>query len=450
MRGGTDMKKYIKCVISAALISAMLLTSLLTMSSCGKGDTEKLYIYNWGEYIADGSEETADIIELFEAWYSQEYGKEVEVVYSMFASNEELYAKMQGGSTTIDLIIPSDYMVQRMIAEDMLTELDYDNIPNMEYIEDWLKDDEGNGSGPIYDPYCKYTVPYTYSYVGLIYNKNLVDESDIYDDEGNVIASWRDLLWSEKYKGQILNFNNSRDAFGIAQYILSYEKGKTGEDNYVNTNDKAMWDEAAELLRAQHGVVQAYVMDEVFNKMESGAAALAPYYVGDYYTMYDATYDEETDDSFLGFVYPIEGTNVFVDAMCIPKTAKNKELAEIFMNFIISTDLTIDGEQWNIARENAEYIYYGTPVTTVSQDEEYECFEDELIYPTDIENQYMFNNLEAETLDYVNSLWEKLKVESAPGISIYISAIVIWIILIAAALYFFIRKKIRAKEYGGK
>lgn len=458
-------KKYIKKIVSVILFAVLAAEMLLSLTSCSKDDVQKLYVYNWGEYIADGSDETEDIIDLFEQWYSETYGKDVEVVYSLFTCNEELYAKMQSNSTSIDVIIPSDYMVARMIREDMIQPLNFDNIPNMENIDDEFKDPDGIGSGPLYDPYCKYSVPYTQSYVGLIYNKNFVDESDLYDEDGNVIASWN-LLWDEKYKGQILNFNNYRDAFGVAQYMLSAQTGHTTkEDNYVNTDDKSRWDEAADLIAKQHDVIQAYVMDEVFNKMESQAAAFAPYYVGDYYTMYDSVYDEDyvsdyqidrdengeiTDDahSYLGFVYPVEGTNVFVDAMCIPKAAKNKELAEIFINFMISTDVTIGGESYNIAKENAEYICYGTPVIPVVEDEEYDFYGDELLYPeSDDMVTYYFDNLDAETLDYANSLWEKLKVESAPGISIYICAGVIWFILAVAGLALLIRNKKRAKEY---
>ena len=223
--------------------------------------------------------------------------------------------------------------------------------------------------------------------MGLIYNTKYVDEDDV--------GGW-DLMWNPKYAGNILQFNNSRDAFATAQYKLGMD---------VNDTDKAKWDAALAELKTQAPLVKSYVMDEVYNMMESGEAAIAPYYAGDYFTMLDA----QADNVDLRFYYP-DPTNFFVDAMCIPSCCQNKDLAEIFINYMLSAEPAI---------ANAEYIYYATPNALVYEDEGYlEDIGEEaaaILYP-DVEdfaesyNQFAFRNLDGETLDYVNSLWENLKI----------------------------------------
>ncbi len=432
------MKKF----LSLLLFAALLLSLVLPLSSCG-GEKNKLYIYNWGEYMPLGGDDSEDVIALFEEYYAYTFGEEIEVVYSIFASNEEMYAKLKTGSSKIDLIIPSDYMVERLIAEEQLLPLDFENnIRHFENINPRYRDPD--------DPKTRYSVPFTVGFVGLIYNTTMVDPEDFEDPDE---VSWR-ILWDEKYQGNILTFNNSRDAFGIPQYILSAEKGVTSEtDNYVNTPIHSRWDEALTLLHAQKPIVQAYVMDEVFNKMESGAAALAPYYAGDFLTMW-----EENED--LAFVYPKEGTNIFTDAMCVPKGAQNKLAAERFIDFMLMTDADINGESYNIAKEVAEYICYATPNDAVVNDPEYifnPLNEDdpeyaaagyEILYP-DLDEYpvYYFHNLDSETLDYVNSLWEQLKIESAGDLGIYISAGAIVLAIAATSIFLFVRKKKREKFY---
>ncbi len=431
-------------ILSLLLLSVLLLLPILGMSSCGPRVT-RLYIYNWGEYMPLGADDSVNVLELFEEYYYEEYGERLEIVYSIFSSNEEMYAKLKNGSSKIDLIIPSDYMVERLIIEDALAPLDFENnIPHFENINERFH-------RPDYDPDGLYSVPYTYGLVGLIYNRDMVDLSDFegIDENGEPYVrddvSWR-ILWDEKYRGQILNFNNSRDAFGIPQFVLSYENGATSEtDNYVNTGDRARWDAALEMLREQKPLVQAYVMDEVFNKMESGAAALAPYYAGDFYTM------QEENES-LGLVYPKEGTNIFVDAFCVPKNTppERKLAAERFIDFALSTSVTVGGEEYNIARDIAEYIYYATPNDAVALDEEYELFEDEVLYPDLSDGSYptyYYRNLDAETLNYANSLWEELKIGSGGDTGVYIITALIVGGGIALFLFLYIRKKKRAKYY---
>lgn len=431
-----------KRIFSLLLLLSLLATLSVGLSGCGR-QTDYLYIYNWGEYMPLGGDDSNDIPALFEAYYEQKTGRRLEVVYSIFASNEEMYAKLRNGASKIDLIIPSDYMVERLIAEGRLAKLDFDNIPNIGNISDAFR-------SPDYDLTGEYSVPYTYGLVGLIYNKTMVDPADF---EGEV--SWR-ILWDEKYSGNILTFNNARDAFGIAQYILSYENGHTAEDdNYINTSDTARWDAALAMLQEQKPIVQAYVMDEVFNKMESGAAAMAPYYAGDFYTMQEINPDLE-------LVYPKEGTNIFVDAFCIPKDTppERKAIAEMFINFALDTAVTIGDEEYNIAEDIAEYICYATPneaVTTHTWDEDgedgYDFIDedgnlDAVLYP-ELEgyNTYYFRNLPADALEYQNSLWEKLKIGGGGDTGIYIATGAILLGVIGLVVFLCVKKKRHAKYY---
>jgi len=321
----------------------------------------EINVYNWGEYVSDGSEGTLDVIKEFEKLTG------IKVNYAMFDSNEDLYSKLKSGGVSYDVLVPSDYMIARMIDEDMLQPINFDNVPNISYIDSSYKN-------AYFDPDGKYTVAYTGGMVGLIYNTDMVDE---------VPTSWS-VMWDEKYSGQILTFNNSRDAFGVAQYLLGYS---------INSTDKSQWDEAAQKLIEQKPLIQSYVMDEVFDKMEMGEAAIAPYYAGDYLTMAEINPD-------LAFVYPDEGTNIFIDAMCIPANAKNKEAAELFINFMCEPE---------IALANANYLGYLCPNTAVLADDRYEYKDNEVLYPDkEIKTEY-FHNLDQDMLDYLASLWEKIK-----------------------------------------
>ena len=312
------------------LLAAMLLCSVLLAgcggSGSGSGKTLTLNVYNWGEYISDGSEDSFDTVREFEKWYEQTYNQKVKVNYTTFASNEDMFAKLSSGAVSFDVVIPSDYMIARMRENNMLLELDFKNIPNYENINESFR-------GLYYDPDNKYTVPYTYGMVGIIYNAAAVDEADA--------RGW-DLAWNEKYRGSILQFNNSRDAFGTAQYRLGLD---------VNDTDRANWDAALAELKKQAPLVKSYVMDEIYNMMESGEAAVGIYYAGDYFTMLDA----QAEGVDLRFYYP-ERTNYFVDAMCIPTCCQNKELAERFINYMLSPEPAI---------ANAEFIYYASPNAAV-------------------------------------------------------------------------------------
>ena len=408
-------------------IAQLLLISLLVclcagvFASCDEQDEVlTLYVYNWGEYISDGSDESVDTNAEFEKYCKEVLGKTVKVNYSTFASNESMYAKVSSGSAQYDVIIPSDYMIERMINEDMLAPLDLSKIPNYQYIDDAFK-----GENIYYE--CGreelYSVPYFYGMIGIIYNTSIVDEND------EQIGSW-DLMWDEQYKGDILQFNNSRDAFGTAQYKLGLDVNKENEDQ---------WRLALDELLEQKKIVQGYVMDEIFNKMQSGSAAIAAYYAGDYLSMYE-------DNEDLAFFYPEEGTNSYIDAMCIPKNAENYDLALEYINFMCSHD---------IAMANALYTYYASPVTTVVEDPEYqeameEVHEDamSILYDqaSEVPSQ-AYLNLSADGLSMLNVLWEELKAKSSIGNGIYIGCGVILGVLALIVVYQLIKKRRWAKLY---
>lgn len=360
-----------------------------------------LSVYNWGEYISDGSDGTLDVNKEFEKRYG------ITVNYSNYESNENMYNKLQSGGTNYDIVIPSDYMIAKLIEEDMLAELDFSNIPNYEYILEKYK-------GLYYDPDNKYTVPYTVGMVGLIYNTTMVEEAP---------DSWG-VLWDEKYAGEILMFNNPRDSFGIAQCYLGQS---------VNTESIEDWDKAIEALKEQNKLVSSYVMDEVYNKMENGEAALAPYYAGDFLTMYDVNPD-------LAFVYPKEGVNFFVDAMCIPKNAENKEAAELYINFMLEEDIAV---------ANANYICYASPHTLVLESDDYDLKGEEVLYPDDSQmpKTQMFENLSYETQNYMTMLWNELKIEGNSNLDAYIGLSVTFVLVAVYMIYRYIKKKKREAMY---
>ncbi len=404
----------------ASLLLALLLLTLpvLGLVSCddGVGDTVTLYVYNWGEYMSDGSEGTLDVNEMFEEWYYETYGIKIKVNYSTYSSNESMYAKLSSGSVLYDVVVPSDYMIERMIAEDMLAELNYENMPHIGNIHpDFFGPD---AIYDYYDPDNKYAVPYMYGMIGIIYNTTMVEADD------PSLGSWQ-LMWDERHQGNILQFNNSRDAFGTAQYFLGLD---------VNSSDEAEWRMALEKLKEQKHVLQGYVMDEIFNKMENGSAAIAAYYAGDFLAMYENNEDLE-------FFYPAEGTNLYVDAMCIPKASRNKEIAERYIDFMLTEAPAV---------ANAEYTYYASPNTVVRENEEYIEYMNsikeggyELMYNTDAVGTSSYKNLGGEQLIMLNELWEELKSDIQVGLPIYVICAVILVILIGGGTFLGVRKKIR-------
>ena len=410
-----------KRLFSLSIAVLMLLSLMGCFSSCAGGDeVVTLYVYNWGEYISDGSEGTLDVNREFEKYCEEELGKKVKVNYSTYSSNEDMFAKVSSKSSVYDVVVPSDYMIQRMAMNGMLLPLDLKQIPNYEYILDRFKGD--NVYYELHDGKV-YSVPYTYGMVGIIYNTAKVPEGD------PNIGSW-ELMWDDGLKGNILQFNNSRDAFGTALYSLGYD---------VNDASPEQWREALEKLKSQKDLVQGYVMDEIFNKMKGGSAAVAAYYAGDFLSMYE-------DNEDLAFFYPSEGTNIYVDAMCIPTSSQNPELAMEYINFMCREDIAV---------ANAEYHYYASPNRRVLENAEYQEYMTD-IHPDAMEILYdsvdsvksqAYMNLTAEKQVMLNTLWEELKVESRIGRGIYVLCGLIVAALVAYALCSFLRRRRWAKLY---
>jgi spermidine/putrescine transport system substrate-binding protein len=353
-----------KKVISLSLSILMILSTALAFSSCEKSEessVKTLYVYNWGEYISDGSEDSLDVIKAFEEVSG------IDVNYDdSTASNEAMYSKLKSGAVSVDIVIPSDYMIQRMIGEGMLQKVDTSKISNYKYIDPKYK-------GQYFDPKDEYSVPYNVGLVGVIYDSTVVTETP---------DSWS-IMWDEKYAGDILNFNNPRDSFATAQFYLGLD---------INSTDRAEWDKAAEKLKEQNSVLQGRVMDEIFNKMEGGNAAVAPYYAGDFLTMQDVNPDLE-------FFYPKEGTNIFIDSMCIPSSAQNYEAALMFINFMLEPDVGL---------ANAEYLCYATPNTAVLNNDEYSLKDNKYLYPEELPPVEYYHDLDPEIRAYYESLWEEI------------------------------------------
>ena len=371
-----------------ALTCAMTMAASLFLTGCGGSDYTTMSgngsdnnsgssngsgkrvvnVCSWGEYIDE------DLIYKFE----DETG--IKVNYQTAESNEALYSLLKTGAGDYDVIVPSDYMIARLIDEDMLAELNYDNIPNYAKIGDQYK-------SLSFDPDNKYTVPYTWGTLGIIYNTTMVDGD---------ITSW-DAMFDEKYAGNVLMIRNSRDALAAALLDLGYD---------INTTDEAQIREAYELLAdaKSKGVYQSFVMDEVFGKMEGSNAAIAMYYAGDYLTMLDNNPD-------LKFVVPKEGSNWFVDAMCVLKTAQHKEEAEEWINFIASTESNLANMDYiGYASPNLEALegypaYYEETYGEPLDEERYEI----MVAPDDVLARCeLYTNLPADTLTLYNDLWTEL------------------------------------------
>ncbi|MCL2514125.1 MAG: spermidine/putrescine ABC transporter substrate-binding protein [Oscillospiraceae bacterium] len=356
-------------------------------------------VYNWGEYMAVGKDGAQNLNKIF----TDKYG--IVVNYSVYENNETMYSKIKGGGVSYDIIIPSDYMVARLIKEGLVQKLDFKNIPNYSLVPDEYRD-------LYFDPDNEYSVPYAAGMVGIIYNTKMVDGRP---------DSWG-LMWDEQYSGKILTFNNPRDTFATAQFL---------NGTNVNSENEAGWRAAAEKLNEQKPLIQSYVMDEIFDKMEGGNAAIAPYYAGDFLSMYENNKD-------LAFFYPKEGTNIFVDSICIPKNAKNMAAAELYINFLLSPDAAL---------ENAEYIRYASPNLAVLNNDDYSLKDEKLLYPApeDMPKVEYFENLSPEALQLMSELWDDLKISNTSYTSIYIGASAAAVLIIAMFAWKYLQKKKRAQ-----
>ncbi len=354
--------RKLTCLLTAVILCGML-------GGCGSWQTTEktvtLNVYNWGEYIDD---EILDVNALFE----EETG--IKVNYKTFESNESMYTILESGAAEYDVVIPSDYMIGKMIQEGMLAKLNFNNIPNYKFIDEAHK-------GLEYDPNNEYSVPYTWGTVGIFYNKKYVDEADL--------AQGWDILWNEKYAGKIFMFDNARDSFAIALKKLGYS---------MNTTDPAHWQAAYDALAEQKSLVQGYFMDQVFQKMTNEEGWLAPYYSGDGANMITG----EDGNENIGYFVPHQGTNLFIDAMCVLSTTKHQAEAEQYINFMCRTD---------VATANAEYICYSTPHTAALAELDPEVSGDPMFYPDKavIDKTEVFITLPEDTLKLQKDLWIKLK-----------------------------------------
>ena len=502
----SQKSKKAKKIALGTIFGGIAVATIVVLCMSAGTKTVTLNVYNWGEYISDGGEGSYNVNAEFERYYEEAYYEKtgervnVHVNYTTYASNEDLYAKLKSGAGGYDVIIPSDYMLEKLYKEGLIQPLGKvddikDLIPNLSFIDSQFEDmfiyPNADGEMEIYG------AMYTYGVIGIVYNADKLSPDDLEKIENGEMG-WEILYEEEymsKYSGQILQFNNARDAFGTAMYHLGYN---------VNTATKEQWQEAYELLKKQKPYVQGYVMDEIYNKMEGGEAALAAYYAGDCLAM------AENNES-LGFFYPKNKqgeyqTNIFADAMCIPASSNNQELALAYINFMLSEEAAV---------ANAEYIYYSSPYTHVKENIDYQIYmgyldyvyvldeegneildengeplieylkdsdgnyvldeegekiplieptEDggdyEVIYYSEFESTLaqMFNKYAYADLDTVeganistsdlNKHWENLKVDSSSfGYNLYILCAIILAIIIAIFIFLAIRTRKRRRYY---
>ena len=421
------MKRYL-----TAFFVFLSILSLLSVSSCSKNESEKedfsnaitevtvrdssyyekfrdqklsINVYNWGEYISNGSEGSLDVIAAFENISG------IKVNYTNYATNEDMYAKFKAGSGSVyDIVIPSDYMIAKMIKEDMLEKLDFDNIPNISYVDEQYR-------YPDFDKNGEYSVPYTWGTVGIIYNTKYVTEEE---------ASTWDVLWNPKFKNEILMFSNSRDAFAIALAKLGYS---------LNTDNLGEIKEAGALLQEQKQYVQTYVMDQIFDKMQLEEAYVAPYYAGDAMTMIKRN---------PSLAFPKESSNIFIDSICIPKGSENKEAAEAFINFLCEPE---------VAAANCEYICYSTPESAAKELLPDEMKDSPIAYPDaeTIARFESFVDLPSEANELMIRLWNDILIgtndngwQSGP---LTIVTIIVGLALVILIILMKVRKNKKKTDY---
>lgn len=363
------MKKKVFAVLMLIALSASAQTVELSVFDTNyyhkyKGQNLSVNVYNWGEYISDGSDGSLDVNKTFEELTG------IKVNYSTFASNEEMYVKLKVGGIQYDVIIPSDYMIERLINEKLIQKLNYNNIPAHTNIANRFK------KLP-FDPTGEYSLAYTWGVTGIVYNRQMVTENEADID-------W-DILFDKKYKGQILMYYNPRDAFAIAQAYLGYS---------LNTTNETELRECARLLKEQKPLVQSYVMDEIYDKMEAGEAALGVYYAGDSLSMMASNHD-------LNFVIPKKGANLFVDSICIPSNSGSPELAEMYINFLCEPQ---------VALANIEYINYASPNDGAIAIMSSETKNNKIIYPNQetLDKCEVYITLPDETNILMEDLWNEI------------------------------------------
>lgn len=347
------MKKLFKIFICITVM-----TLLAGTTGCGSSRQATLTVYNWGDYI------DKSVIAAFEKQHN------IKVIYEEFATNEDMYVKLKAGGTAYDVAIPSDYMIKKMINEDMLNKPDFNNIANYKYIDERFKN-------LAYDPANEFSVPYMWGTVGILYNKKMVKEP---------VDSWK-ILWDKKYAKQILMLDSQRDAIGITLKMLGYS---------LNSKNPAELEAAKQMLIKQKPLVLAYVGDEVKDKMIGNEAALAVIWSGDAVFM-------KRENPDLEYVIPKEGTNIWFDAMVIPKASKQKKEAELFINYLCSPE---------VAFKNATFIGYSTPHTEAKKMLPAQLTSDKTYYPAkdELKNSEVFEDL-STTLPLYDRIWTEIKSE---------------------------------------
>lgn len=402
------MKKIVALVLAVVLAFAMAVPAFAYSVSgiySTKVEDEEYYkkfygqgieinVCNWGEFLANDPVNFVDVNKDFEELTG------IKVNYTLFSTNEELYAKLRAGGSYYDIIVPSDYMIGRMISEGMLKKLNFDNIPNYKNIDDTYKHKN-------FDPNDEYSVPLFWGIVGIIYNADMVDEEDL--------TGW-DILWNEKYSGNMLMFANSRDAFALSLLDLGYSFNSTNPDEIA---------EAAEHLKEQKVTMNpSYVMDEIYDKIEGGEAAVAPYYNGDAVLI-----RREAEDMNIDFYIP-ENTSMFVDSMCIPATSENSEAAELYINYMCEA---------TVAAANSYYVGYSTPIHAAYELLDEELQADTIAYP---DTEFLASldallTLPEETSVLMDEYWMGLMASST---STWIYAVVLVAVLGGGAAFMIIKK----------
>lgn len=354
------MKKIIAIILSLTVMAGCVIFS----ASCGGSNAGEVNVYTWGDYFAEGSDGYRDTIAEFE----EETG--IVVNLTTYETNEQLYEILTSTNSAYDVIFPSDYMVEKLIKDKLVQKLDYSKIPNYKDVLPRFKKMQ-------YDPNGEYTVPYLWNVTGFIYNKTMV--------KGNP-DSW-EALWDKNLKGKILQFDNNRDAYAIAMQLCGIDP---------STFTKADVDKATKKLEEQKPLLKKFVMDQVFSEMQKDQSAIAPYYAGDIYMM------TTRNDNLVG-VLPKEGSNLFVDSMCIPKVSENVDNAYAFIDFMTRAD---------VSAANSEYDTYASPVKGAKElIEDKALTSSELVYPSDeyLEKCYTFRNVDDETYNYMKEKFLELK-----------------------------------------
>ena len=387
------MKRILAAILTLTL-AFTLFAAISSLPAKAEGETVTINVYNWGQYIGIGEEDTINV----NAEFTKRTG--IQVNYTTYDSNETMLTKLETGGSSYDIIIPSDYMIERLIKKDMLEKLNFDNIPNYKYIDEQYKNTS-------YDPNNEYSVPYTYGAVGIIYNTKYVTKT---------VDSWN-ILWDEDYKDKILTFDNPRDLFAIAEFLLGIDVNTTSEADYQKCYDK---------LLEQKPLVQQYVMDQIFDAMINESAWIAPYYAGDFVTMHE-------DNPDLAFCYPKEGFNFFIDAICIPKGCEHKAEAEAYINFLCDPE---------ISGQNMDAIGYATPIPEAKEYLSEEFANSDVVYFDEATraNSKMFKDLPDDTFQLMNDYWSKLKVEGT-SYTLYIIIGAAVAAVIVAVVIMRVRKK---------